>query len=878
MPEQAGAQKSSFRRAKSRASRACEVCHARKVRCDVTVHMPCTNCAAFGCECRIPEVKSRKSKTSTTHDKKPAQQQQQSQPSQQQHHQPRVKLEQGLDSASKGPSLVDKFGTDSALSTDNNNNHATSANISTGSNTNNTNNNNNDNSNATAGKSASDSSDGDQTSARSSTGASSANPNGTHSDSWFHLFDSKVQGPGRVAFLGSTSNFNLLLQDSSSESYHYSLPTENGGRSRLSEMEKEELDVLKIRGAFLLPSREVCDDIVECYFEKVHPIIPVINRAQFMRQYNDPINPPSLLLFQSLLLAGSRVCHNPALKDATGSSELATLTFYKRAKALYDANYELDRISLVQSTLLMGWWWENPEEVTKNVYYWTRVSISIAQGFGIHRSVENSKMSAMDKKMWKRIWWSLFVRDRSVAMALGRPAMINLDDCDVPMITEDDLNEDEPGLPSPYPTNRVQVLFFINSVKLSEIIGYILRQQFSVGAERSRKQNKYPSISYCDMAMASWMKNLPEELRFSVSDSRNYDFYRALLHSQYYTVLCLVHRTNVIDRRSEELTVKSKEYPSWGIAFQSAHMICLIAEQLKAFNDLEDCPAFMNYTLFSALIILLYQTESRSKAVAERAHVAIKSLVSSMETLGKTWLVARMIQKLFVRIKDNPKIKEKIVHPAKKMAAHSSSSKRPLDDADEEETSSNKRPANGDSGGIFREYPVLAGKQKHVTPNTIIQKGPNDQSFTASPVGGLPPGATSGASSGHSPSASKTGPSPEFHFVTNTSPSTQTGFLENFQPSQLFPESQGESVNLQQGMSSSSSSTPNVDGNHSKLQAASGLSPSMLQSGPQDHLGLSPPADGVGTPSSLSLGDWYQFLVNNTDGQFSQVGSIVDLL
>ena len=37
------------------------------------------------------------------------------------------------------------------------------------------------------------------------------------------------------------------------------------------------------------------------------------------------------------------------------------MTFYKRAKALFEANYEDDRITIVQSLLLMGWYWEGPE-------------------------------------------------------------------------------------------------------------------------------------------------------------------------------------------------------------------------------------------------------------------------------------------------------------------------------------------------------------------------------------------------------------------------------------------------------------------------------------------------------------------------------------
>jgi hypothetical protein len=53
----------SFRR--QRASRACETCHARKVRCDAaSLGVPCTNCVAFQIECRIPNPKRKKTQGS----------------------------------------------------------------------------------------------------------------------------------------------------------------------------------------------------------------------------------------------------------------------------------------------------------------------------------------------------------------------------------------------------------------------------------------------------------------------------------------------------------------------------------------------------------------------------------------------------------------------------------------------------------------------------------------------------------------------------------------------------------------------------------------------------------------------------------------------
>jgi hypothetical protein len=178
-----------------------------------------------------------------------------------------------------------------------------------------------------------------------------------------------IKEAGRVAYLGESSNLSLLVHDrhGTTDVVHYPLPeTIKGSRARLTELDNVEIDILNQRGAFLLPPRALCDELVDAYFTWVAPVVPVINRSRFMRRYRDLKNPPSLLLLQAMLLAGSRVCTNPQLMDANGSTTPAAMTFYKRAKALYDANYEDDRVTIVQALTLMGWYWEGPEGQSAN--------------------------------------------------------------------------------------------------------------------------------------------------------------------------------------------------------------------------------------------------------------------------------------------------------------------------------------------------------------------------------------------------------------------------------------------------------------------------------------------------------------------------------
>ena len=173
-----------------------------------------------------------------------------------------------------------------------------------------------------------------------------------------------IKEAGRVAYLGESSNLSILVHDrhGSTDVVHYPLPeTIRTSRSRLTELDNIEIEILHQRGAFLLPPRALCDELVDAYFQWVAPVVPVVNRNSFMLRYRDSKNPPSLLLLQAILLAGSRVCTNTQLMDANGSTTPAAVTFYRRAKALYDANYEDDRVTIVQALVLMGWYWEGPE-------------------------------------------------------------------------------------------------------------------------------------------------------------------------------------------------------------------------------------------------------------------------------------------------------------------------------------------------------------------------------------------------------------------------------------------------------------------------------------------------------------------------------------
>ena len=669
-----------------------------------------------------------------------------------------------------------------------------------------------------------------------------------------------IKDAGRVAYLGESSNLTLLVHDrhGTADVVHYPLPENvRGSRARLTELDNVEIDILHQRGAFLLPPRALCDELVDSYFKWVAPIVPVINRTRFMKQYQDAKNPPSLLLLQAILLAGSRVCTNPQLMDVNGSTTPAALTFYKRAKALYDANYEDDRVTIVQALVLMGWYWEGPEDVTKNVFYWSRVATVVAQGSGMHRSVEGSQLSISDKRLWKRIWWTLFTRDRSVAVALGRPVHINTDDSDVEMVSEEDfIEDDDPN--NEYTQDPLHVQFFLQYVKLCEIMGLVLSQQYSV-ASKARRQNAI-DLTHSDMALADWLQNCPKEVCW---EEQRHHFWAALLHSNYYTTLCLLHRAHMPPASGR---ADQNSYPSRNIAYQAAGMITSIIDNLSAHNELRYCPAFIVYSLFSALIMHVYQMRSNVPSVVQATQERMRVCMNALKDVSRVWLVAKMVYTLFESILGNKVLEERLQKaPGKRHKKMTQSISQEAGQIKRED------PGKRKYDDISLDFGVTNGpapqesyeRSRPQTPSaTPVRELPqNGPSMGAPPVSSPNARQNSDTFMGGSNSRPQTRPAtpfnpsfsvpatpPDLYLVTRNSPNLSQSIWENFQPDQLFPE--GSASMQQTQFSPPPPAAMNLDPNLMPHMA-----PPQHQQHQQQHMATPSQQGsqaGVGGPSSAS--------------------------
>lgn len=406
--------------------------------------------------------------------------------------------------------------------------------------------------------------------------------------------------PGQVTFLGESASINWLVRDHNHPLHYPTVAANKQSGFAHARLDDLEMDILRQRGAFRLPPKSIRDELVEAFFKWVHPVVPAINKTHFMRDYDDPKKTTSIFLLQAIMLAGSCVGGRTCVHGNAESRRDSARTFYNRAKALYNVGFETDRIKMIQGLILMSWFCGTPEAVTENSYFWISAAISVAEGAGLHRSIEQTNLGRSQKRTWKRIWWTLYIRDREIAITLGRPCVIKLEDSDVQPITADDfINDDDAVIDCDCSSSSMETQFFLELVQLCDITTVILSEQYSV--DRHRPRDAAFGLVQGEAALNEWLEE--SQMRWSET---GHNFWSAMLFLHYHTAVCLLHRpylsaANCVSPAMDQSAGRSTH--SRNMAYRSADEITHIVRVLQSRGELLCSPPFVQYSLMTALML-----------------------------------------------------------------------------------------------------------------------------------------------------------------------------------------------------------------------------------------------------------------------------------
>ncbi|RVX71097.1 hypothetical protein B0A52_03463 [Exophiala mesophila] len=409
----------------------------------------------------------------------------------------------------------------------------------------------------------------------------------------------------------------------------------------ISHLNQDDIERLRAVGALDLPEKEIRDELIRNFFQYIYPGFPVLDRIGFAEQYQK--GQSSLLLLQTLFFLATTVCDESLLARAGLPDRLhARQTFYKRAKALYDADYEQDQVTLTSVLFLLSFWWAYPED-QKDSWFWLGAAISLAQSLGLHRTTAQSNLSSKRTSLWRRIWWSIYTRDRHIASSLGRPSRIRDEDCDVLMLTEEDFRDQHPssvqaelvGTQEPY-----HVSYFIELVRLAFLLGRVLSIGYTPGRAWDDEASKLLAADF-----QQWQCALPLDMfQKPFKEPTEPGFWACMLHLSYHNALILFCRPRTIEsvtrQDSEgEITVRS-----------SADAVARLSEDLLSSATLRYAQLHIIPTLFGALsihsLVILCRQPISSQLAENRARLCMLAL----SELSKLWPAAGWILRVFDKV------------------------------------------------------------------------------------------------------------------------------------------------------------------------------------------------------------------------------------
>ncbi|RAL07465.1 putative C6 transcription factor (Ctf1B) [Aspergillus homomorphus CBS 101889] len=413
-------------------------------------------------------------------------------------------------------------------------------------------------------------------------------------------------------------------------------------------LQKEDIDYLYQKGALTVPDVGLRNELLKSYIHYVHTYMPLLDLEEFLQTIvqNDGIRRMSLLLFQAVMFAGTAFIDLKYLHAAGyPSRKAARKGFFQRARLLYDFDYEVDRISLVQSLLLMTYWYETPDD-QKDTWHWMGVSLSLAHTIGLHRDPGNSRMDVRRQRMWKRIWWSTYTRDRLIALGMRRPMRVKDDDCDVPMLTLDDFEFQSfsPEIVSMVGNSEILqnpnhqrelALMFIEKAKLCLCVSHVLSAQYSVlshkfGGTMETTMMLVPKksaaetfeVRRCDQELEDWLAHLPTEIQYAPAAPARLGeaqevlhSHRALLKMVYLTTSSALHRPQVLPAIPFPSTDAELQEISRNKVRYAAIEITNIAQDLHSLDLTRFFPTTGVTVLLPAVIIHLLDIKSSDPTI-----------------------------------------------------------------------------------------------------------------------------------------------------------------------------------------------------------------------------------------------------------------------
>jgi hypothetical protein len=352
-----------------------------------------------------------------------------------------------------------------------------------------------------------------------------------------------ITDASRSVFLGEAFSLTYVIQDvlapflatapHSQRRLHFPLASQGHGSVQppaTADIIRQQDEFLKKQDLSFKLSKQSTDSVLVAFFSNFHPAFPILDPATFLPAVS--ADEESLLVLNAVLMIAVTICDDETLHQAACTNRYAARSlFYHQAKALYDADREPDKVKNIVGVFFMSFWWGGPDD-QKDSWHWLAVAASLSQSMGMHRSTKNSGMDQSTAKSWRRIWWSIRVRDALVSGSIGRPQHMSDSDCDVEMLSTDDVLEVMNGY------NEEQVAYSCQMAKLSTIFSKIITRRYGSTTNAPMARDRVD----LEQRLTQFRTTLPASLQYNGVQSDINGLWAAMLSMAYNYAMILLCR------------------------------------------------------------------------------------------------------------------------------------------------------------------------------------------------------------------------------------------------------------------------------------------------------------------------------------------------
>lgn len=300
--------------------------------------------------------------------------------------------------------------------------------------------------------------------------------------------------------------------------------------SNLPNIPSQDVNFLESQACLRVPTRSLLDEFLQQYFLHVHPLLPLINEAEFWAMYSpdsvDSDNPGqaerlSLLVFQAVLFASCNFVSKQTIK-ALGFPNIraARASLYRRAKLLHDLETESSPLALSQACLLLSFW--APSSTRKPNTSWLSLAIQHAKTAEAHHYSAMPQFSPIShplqhrkQNILKRVWWGCIIRDRCLGLLMRRPLQITKSHFDFDSNPTFDLSDlaSEFGASRVYDTDTKRCLADVLAqiielyVVLTDILMLVFPLDDTPGWGREMTTEDAGRVSECKKLLRRWYKD-----------------------------------------------------------------------------------------------------------------------------------------------------------------------------------------------------------------------------------------------------------------------------------------------------------------------------------------------------------------------------------